>query len=218
MEKKISAIIPAFNEESNIDVVIKKAQKCELVKEVIVVDNLSTDKTEEVSLKAGAKVVKCNMQGKGYAMEKGIETSKNDIIVFLDADIPCYSDDVIYQLTKPILEDGIDFVKSTFDREGGRVTELVAKPMIKLLYPELQYISQPLSGMIAGKREIFQKLVFEKDYGVDVGILLDIANMDCKMEQVKIGRLENNSKDWKALDKMATEVMRAILKRKKLLM
>ena len=218
MDKKISVIIPAFNEESNISVVIKVAQKCEYVKEVIVVDNLSTDKTEEVSLKAGAKVVKCNMQGKGYAMEKGIENSTGDIIVFLDADIPCYSDDVVYQLARPILENGIDFVKSTFDREGGRVTELVAKPMLKLLYPNLQYISQPLSGMIAGTREIFNKIEFEKDYGVDIGILLDVANMECKMEQVKIGRLENNSKDWKALDKMATEVMRSILKRKKISM
>ena len=217
MDKKISVIIPAFNEESNIDVVIKKAKKYEYVDEVIVVDNLSTDNTEEVSLKAGAKVVKCNMQGKGYAMEKGIENAKNDIIVFLDADIPCYSDDVVYQLTKPITENDVDFVKSTFDREGGRVTELVAKPMIKLLFPDLQHISQPLSGMIAGKREVFDKLELEKDYGVDIGILLDVFNMKYEMEQVKIGRLENNSKDWKALDKMATEVMRAILKRKKIL-
>lgn len=217
MEKKISVIIPAFNEESNIEVVIRTAQKSEYVEEVIVVDNLSTDKTEEVSLKAGAKVVKCNIQGKGYAMEKGVEVSKNDIIVFLDADIPCYSEDVVHILAKPIIENDIDFVKSTFNREGGRVTELVAKPMLKLLFPELQYISQPLSGMIAGKREIFEKLIFEKDYGVDIGILLDVANMECKMEQVNIGKVENNSKDWKLLDKMAIEVMRAILKRKKLM-
>lgn len=214
MEKKISVIIPAFNEENNIEVVIKTAKKNDNVKEVIVIDNLSTDKTEEVSLKAGAKVVKCNMQGKGYAMEKGIEVSKNDIIVFLDADIPCYSKDVVHLLAKPIIENDTDFVKSTFDRDGGRVTELVAKPLLKLLFPNLQEFSQPLSGMIAGKREIFEKLEFEKDYGVDIGILLDVANMGCKMEEIKIGRLENNSKDWKSLDKMATEVMRAILKRR----
>ena len=217
MEKGISVIIPAFNEETNIEVVIKTTQKSEYVEEVIVVDNLSTDRTEEISLKEGAKVVKCNMQGKGYAMEKGVEVAKSDIIVFLDADIPCYSEDVVHLLAKPIIENDVDFVKSTFDREGGRVTELVAKPVLKLLFPELQYISQPLSGMIAGKREIFEKLVFEKDYGVDIGILLDVANMECKMEQVDIGRVENNSKDWKLLDKMSTEVMRAILKRKKLL-
>lgn len=215
MDKKISVIIPAFNEESNIEVVINTAQKSKYVEEVIVVDNLSTDRTDEVSSKAGAKVVKCNMQGKGYAMEKGMGVAQNDIIVFLDADIPCYSEDVVHILSNPIIEDDIDFVKSTFDREGGRVTELVAKPMLKLLYPELQYISQPLSGMIAGKREVFEKIIFEKDYGVDVGILLDMNNMGCKMKQVDIGKVENNSKDWKLLDKMATEVMRAILKRRK---
>lgn len=217
MEKKISVIIPAFNEESNIEVVIKTAQKSEYVEEVIVVDNLSTDKTEEVSLKAGAKVVKCNMQGKGYAMEKGVAVSKYDIIVFLDADIPCYSEDVVHLLANPIIKHDVDFVKSTFDREGGRVTELVAKPMLKLLFPDLQYISQPLSGMIAGKREIFEKIEFEKDYGVDIGILLDVANMKCKMEQIDIGKVENNSKDWKLLNKMATEVMRSMLKRKRLM-
>lgn len=214
MEKKISVIIPAFNEEDSIDLVVKQAKKCEYVKEIIVVDNLSTDKTGKNALKAGAKVVRCDKQGKGYAMEKGMEVVENEIIAFLDADIPSYSEDVIYRLTRPIIEDNIDFVKSTFDREGGRVTELVAKPLLKLLFPELPYFSQPLSGMIAGKKQVFEKLIFEKDYGVDIGILLDIANMNYKIEEVKIGKLVNKSKDWKALDKMATEVMKAILKRR----
>ena len=214
MDKKISVIIPAFNEENSIDIVINTVKKCEYVKEIIVVDNLSTDKTGEVASNAGAKVIKCEMQGKGYAMEKGMEIVENDIIVFLDADIPGYSEDIVYKLAEPIIERDIDFVKSTFDREGGRVTELVAKPMLKILYPDLQNFSQPLSGMIAGKKNIFKKLIFEKDYGVDIGILIDVANMNCIMEEVKIGKLENKSKDWKALDKMATEVMRAILKRR----
>lgn len=214
MDKKISVIIPAFNEENSIDLVIKQAKKCEYVKEIIVVDNLSTDKTGKNALKAGAKVVRCDMQGKGYAMEKGMEVVENEIIVFLDADIPGYSEDVVYRLARPIIENDIDFVKSTFDREGGRVTELVAKPLLKLLFPELPYFSQPLSGMIAGKKQVLKKLEFEKDYGVDIGILLDVAKMNCKIEEVKIGKLVNKSKDWRALDKMATEVMRAILKRR----
>lgn len=217
MGKKISVIIPAFNEEKNIEIVIRTAKKSKNVDEVIVVDNLSVDKTEEVSLKAGAKVVKCNIQGKGYAMEKGLEASKNEIIVFLDADIPCYSEDIVHMLTKPIFEEDIDFVKSTFDREGGRVTELVAKPMLKILYPELGYISQPLSGMIAGKREVFENLTFEKDYGVDIGILLDVVNMKYNIKQINIGKIENNSKDWKMLDKMASEVISAILLRKNII-
>lgn len=217
MDRKISVIIPAYNEEKNIGVVINTVKKSKNVLEIIVVDNLSTDKTEEVSLKAGAKVIKCNMQGKGYAMEKGVEISKGDIIVFLDADIPYYSNDIIDILTKPIIEENIDFVKSTFDREGGRVTELVAKPMIKILFPELEFITQPLSGMIAGKRDVFEKIEFEKDYGVDVGILLDVYMEKYKIKQIDIGKIENNSKDWKLLDKMASEVIRAILLRKNII-
>jgi len=214
MDKKISVIIPAFNEEENIALVVKQAEKCEYVKEVIVVDNLSTDNTGKVALEAGAKVIKCEIQGKGYAMESGMEVAENDIIVFLDADIPSYSEDVVYKLAKPIIENDIDFVKSTFDREGGRVTELVAKPLLKLLFPELPYFSQPLSGMIAGKKQVLKELELEKDYGVDIGILLDVANMNCSIEEVMLGKLENKSKDWRALDKMSTEVMRAILKRR----
>lgn len=214
MNKKISIIIPAFNEEKSIVAVIEQVKKCEQVEEIIVVDNLSTDRTDELAANAGAKVVKCNKQGKGYAMEKGMEVVKNDIIVFLDADIAEYSEDIVHKLTNPIIEKDIDFVKSTFDRDGGRVTELVAKPLLKLLFPDLQRFSQPLSGMIAGKKEVFEKLEFEKDYGVDIGILIDVANMNFSIEEVKIGKIENQSKDWKALDKMSMEVMRAIIKRR----
>ena len=148
---KISVVIPAFNEEKDIAIVINTAKKCEYVKEIIVVDNLSTDKTGEIALEEGAKVIKCDKQGKGYAMEKGMKEVTGDIVVFLDADISSYVEDVIYRLAKPIIEKDIDFVKATFEREGGRVTELVAKPLLKLLFPEFQKYLQPLGGMIAGK-------------------------------------------------------------------
>lgn len=212
--EKISVVIPAFNEEKDIAIVINTAKKCENVKEIIVVDNLSTDRTEEIALEEGAKVVKCDNQGKGYAMEEGMKEVTGDIVVFLDADISSYAEDVVYRLVKPIIEKDIDFVKATFERDGGRVTELVAKPLLKILFPNLQEYSQPLGGMIAGKKEVFEKLEFEKDYGVDIGILLDVANMGCSIEEVMIGKLENKSKDWKSLEKMSTEVMKAILKRR----
>lgn len=213
MEKYVSVIIPAFNEEENIATVIRKVKKCEYVKEIMVVNNLSTDTTEEVSLREGAKVVQCNQQGKGYAMDVGIKKAQNDIIVFLDADIADYAENIVDKLIGPIIDRNVDFVKATFDREGGRVTELVAKPLLKLLFPELQVYSQPLSGMIAGKKSIFEKLELEKDYGVDIGILLDVVKMNVMIEEVKIGKIKNVSKEWRALEKMSTEVMRAILKR-----
>ena len=106
--EKISVVIPAFNEEKDIAIVINTAKKCEYVKEIIVVDNLSTDKTGEIALKEGAKVIKCDKQGKGYAMEKGMKEVTGDIVVFLDADISSYVEDVIYRLAKPIIEKDID--------------------------------------------------------------------------------------------------------------
>ena len=111
MEQKVSVIIPAFNEEENIANVIDKSKKCKYVEEIIVVDNKSTDKTGEIAEREGARVVKCEKQGKGYAMEEGIKKSLNNIIVFLDADIPDYTEDVIDRLIKPIIEKDIDFVK-----------------------------------------------------------------------------------------------------------
>ena len=209
----ISVIIPAYNEERNIKTVIDICKDNKDVSEIIVVNNLSTDNTEKIAKAEGAKVVFCDKQGKGYAMEAGIREAMNECIVFLDGAISDYADDVIYKLAEPILERNIDFVKATFDREGGRVTELVAKPLLTLLFPDVRKYSQPLSGMIAGKKTVFQKIELEKDYGVDIGILLDMIKLNVAIEEVKIGEIKNVSKSWKALEKMSTEVMRAILKR-----
>ena len=142
----ISVIIPAYNEEENIKTVIDICKENKDVSEIIVVNNLSTDRTEEIARKDGAKVVFCGKQGKGYAMETGIEEAQNECIVFLDGDISDYADNVIYKLTEPIINRNVDFVKATFDREGGRVTELVAKPLLKLLFPEVTKYTQPLSA------------------------------------------------------------------------
>ena len=213
MENKISVIIPAFNEQKTIAKVIKRIKTTSHISEILVVDNNSTDKTAILAEKAGAKVVFCAEKGKGYAMEKGLKEAANDIIVFIDADINNYSSNLISKLVEPILEGRADFVKSMFDRKGGRVTELVAKPMIKLLFPGIPTFSQPLSGMIAGKKHLFNKLTFEKDYGVDIGILLDMILLNVNIEEVHIGTINNFSQDWKNLDKMSYEVMSAIVKR-----
>lgn len=212
----VTVVIPAFNEEKNIERVIKLCQNEKYVDEIIVVNNLSTDKTKELAIESGATVVDCNKQGKGYAMEKGIETARGDIIAFLDADIPNYMDNIVYKLVEPIINKDIDFVKATFQREGGRITELVAKPLLNILFPDIYEFSQPLSGMIAGKKEIFNQIVFEKDYGVDIGILLDVINLNASIVEVNVGEIKNVSKDWKLLSDMAEEVMRAIIKRSSL--
>lgn len=214
MENKVSVIIPAFNEAENIVNVINLSKNCQYVSEIIVVDNLSTDDTSKLALEQNVKVISCNKQGKGYAMETGLEHASNNIVVYLDADIANYGNDVIAKLVTPILHENVDFVKSTFDRDGGRVTELVAKPLLKVLFPDMYQFSQPLSGMIAGKKDLLKQFTFEKDYGVDVGILIDIVNSNANVKEVHIGYLKNDQKGWRALENMSEEVMRAILNRK----
>lgn len=210
---KISVIIPAYNEEKYIAKVIRLVKKCNCVEEIIVVDNNSTDNTSKIATKNGAKTIFCKDQGKGYAMEKGISTATGDIFVFLDGDICNYKDNFISILTNPIIKDDVDFVKSTFDRSGGRVTELVAKPLLELLFPALGNFHQPLSGIIAGKKEVFKKIVLDKDYGVDVGILIDVYKEKAKIKEVNIGKIKNYSQDWHSLIDMSKQVSAAILKR-----
>lgn len=211
---KISVLIPAFNEEKNIENVVKLVQKSSIVDEIIVIDNNSDDDTGLILKKLNVKTLFCQEKGKGYAMEYGLKHAKNEIIVFLDADIPNYQDDIIFKMTNPILNEDYDFVKSCFTRDGGRVTELVAKPLLELLFPDVNF-AQPLSGVIAGKKDFFLSLDLEKDYGIDIGILLDAYIENAKIKEVDIGTLENISQDWKDLKIMAKQVARAILKRAK---
>lgn len=214
----ISVIIPAFNEEENIANSIAVAKKCSLVNDVLVINNLSTDKTEQISIENGARVKKCNYQGKGYAMEDGIKYANNDVIVFLDADVKYEHQNIVEELAKAIIENKTDFVKSSFDRTvGGTVTEIVVKPLLNLIYPNMYKFSEPISGMIASRKRILQELTLEKDYGVDIGILLDVIEKGYKVEELNIGKIVNtshNNKTNETMSKMSTEIIRAILKRK----
>lgn len=210
---KITVIIPAFNEEKHIAKVIECIKKNKNVDEIIVVDNNSTDKTGMIAESLGVKTVCCKEQGKGYAMEKGLRYATNDYILFADADICNYEHEFVENMIKPLISDNYDLVKATFEREGGRITELVAKPLLELLFPELSFFEQPLSGIIAGKKELFNMITFEKDYGVDIGILIDSYLLNAKITQVSIGKILNDSQDWKDLTHMARQVSKAILER-----
>lgn len=210
---KISVVIPAFNEEKNIAKVIKIVQECKIANEIIVVDNNSTDNTSNISKEMDARTVFCKKQGKGYAMETGIKYATGDIIVFIDGDICNYKKGFINDLVEPLLTRKADFVKSSFERSGGRVTELVAKPLLEITFPKLKKFDQPLSGIIAGKKKLFEKIKLDKDYGVDVGILIDFYRLKVRMKQVNIGKIKNDSQDWKSLIKMSKEVSGAIIRR-----
>ncbi|MBC7851420.1 MAG: glycosyltransferase [Chitinophagaceae bacterium] len=207
----LSVIIPALNEEQTIAAVVKFCFLNPLVTEVIVVDDNSEDKTVSTATDAGAKVVISKVRGKGISMKDGILNATNEIIIFLDADIDPYPPNTINDLVQPLLNDDADFVKGSFARNAGRVTELVAKPLLNIFFPGISHFAQPLSGMIAGKRKFFDRINFFNDYGVDIGILLDMYLMQARIKEVNIGYIENKSKPWEALGKMSNEVSRAII-------
>lgn len=209
----ISVIIPALNEEKTIGNVVRFCLADPLVAEVIVVDDRSTDQTAQVAFKNGAKVIVSDVRGKGISMKDGIRQAYNDLIVFLDADIDPYPEKTIRKLADPIIEGRADFVKGAFARNAGRVTELVAKPLLNILFPGLSHFSQPLSGMIAGKKSFFKKVDFFNDYGVDVGILIDMYLMKARVTEINIGYIENKSKPWESLGQMSKEVSRAIIRK-----
>jgi glucosyl-3-phosphoglycerate synthase len=153
------------------------------------------------------------LRNKGASMREGILFAKNEWILFLDADITTYPEDIIELMTGPLADGTADFVKSVFTRQAGRVTELVAKPLLKLLFPELARFSQPLSGMVAGKKSLMRKMELENDYGVDIGMLIDMHMMGARIAEVNIGYIENRMQSWEQLSQMSLEVSRAIIRR-----
>jgi HAD superfamily phosphoserine phosphatase-like hydrolase len=162
---------------------------------------------------AGATVITSTKLGKGASMRDGLLIAQGEVLVFLDGDIADYGDDIVEMLAEPILASRADFVKSCFTRQAGRVTELVARPLLSLLFPELLHIRQPLSGMIAARRDLLQTVTFDDDYGVDIGLLIDIHLRKALVEQVDIRQISNKMKPWHELGKMSREVARAILRR-----
>ncbi len=209
----ITVIIPALNEEKTVRHVIAQVKDVPGVTEVIVVDDKSLDETVAIAREAGAKVITSTKLGKGASMKDGALVAANDILVFLDADIVTYPDNVIQRLTVPIIKGDADFVKSYFTRQAGRVTELVAKPLLNILYPSFPIFKQPLSGMIAGRKHFFEQCVFEEGYGVDIGILMDMHRLGARITEVHLGRIENRMQPLEELGKMSREVARTILQK-----
>lgn len=209
----VTVVIPALNEAETISHVIGLVKASPLVTEIIVMDDKSTDNTVTIAREAGATVYTSTLLGKGASMREGIMFARNEWVLFLDADIVTYPDNIVELMTQPLADDTADFVKSVFTRQAGRVTELVAKPLLNLLFPALTRFSQPLSGMISGKKAFMQKLELENDYGVDIGILIDMHVAGARIAEVNIGYIENRMQSWEQLSRMSLEVSRAIIRR-----
>jgi glycosyltransferase involved in cell wall biosynthesis len=155
-----------------------------LVREVIVVDDGSIDGTPELAKSAGARVMTSFMLGKGGSMEDGYRKAKSEIVLYLDGDLTGLEEDLIEKMCRPLLNGETDFVKARFSRRAGRVTTLTARPLLQTYFPEIAHFEQPLGGIVAARKDLLERLRFENDYGVDVGILLDSVALGARVMEV----------------------------------
>jgi glucosyl-3-phosphoglycerate synthase len=236
----VSVVIPARNEQATVGGVagvLKRtlADRIGLVDEVVVVDADSVDRTGDVARAAGASVVRQSevlpeagtAPGKGEALWKGLAASCGDLVVFVDADILDIGPRFVVGLLGPLLTDpAIAFTKATYDRPlrigeelhpsgGGRVTELLARPLIASFWPELGWLAQPLSGEYAGRRELLESLPFVRGYGIELAMLVDILQRRGAevIAQVDLGRRVHDHQSLAALGRMATEILHVAVDR-----
>jgi HAD superfamily phosphoserine phosphatase-like hydrolase len=209
----ITVIIPILNECETIGSVVEFARRGRGVSEVIVVDDGSIDGGPEIAQAAGAKVITSTLLGKGASMSDGLRVARNEMLVYLDGDLSGLHTDFIQRLTEPLLTGAADFVKAHFTRSAGRVTTLTARPLLRTFFPELSRFEQPLGGIIAGRRSLLRNLRLEDDYGVDIGLLLDVAATGARIAEVDIGNIQHDSQPLEVLGDMATQVVRTIFNR-----
>ncbi|HMC38874.1 MAG TPA: glucosyl-3-phosphoglycerate synthase [Acidimicrobiales bacterium] len=186
--RRVSVCIPARDEAETLGQIVDCIRRdlveaVPVVDEILVMDDGSTDDTAAVAESAGATVrstlevlPEYPAHGKGQAMWKGVHAASGDLIVFCDADIRDFHAGFVLGLAGPLLQrDDAAFAKGFYERAGGRVTELMARPLISVFFPHLADLAQPLSGECAAPRSVLEALPFAGGYGVDLALLIDVT-------------------------------------------
>ncbi|MFJ9347165.1 glucosyl-3-phosphoglycerate synthase [Streptomyces sp. NPDC101237] len=227
----VSVVLPALNEEETVGDIVAiirhdLMRQAPLVDEVVVVDSGSTDRTAAVAAAAGARVVHRDMilpripavPGKGEVLWRSLLVTTGDIVCFVDADLREFSSDFVTGIVGPLLTDpDVDLVKAMYDRplagsagQGGRVTELMARPLLNMHWPQLAGFVQPLGGEYAARRSLLEQLPFPVGYGVELGMLVDalhLVGLDA-LAQVDVGVRKHRHQDGQALGRMSAAIYR----------
>lgn len=230
----VSVCLPARNEASTIghivDVLHRDLLGPGVIDELIVMDDHSGDDTAALAADAGATVVDSARvlpeygegHGKGEALWKSLLVSEGDIVLWCDTDLRDFHHRFVSGLLGPLLcEPEVVFVKGFYRRPessgegGGRVTELVARPLIALLFPELSGIRQPLSGEYGGRRSVLERLPFVEGYGVEMGMLIDLVAQQGTeaIAQVDLDVRHHRNRTLAELGPQATAIVQAALRR-----
>jgi glucosyl-3-phosphoglycerate synthase len=231
----VSVCLPARNEAPTIGAIVREAVRLDVVSEVVVLDDGSSDDTAAIATAAGARVVSeasvlpeaGRGSGKGNAMWKSLYACTGDIICWLDADLRNFRGEYVERLCAPLLsQPDTMFVKAYFTRSfagaptgGGRVTELVARPLLSLLFPKLADIVQPLGGEYAARRTALEVLPFVEGWGVELGLLVDVVERFGRdaVAQVDLDVREHRNRPLADLGPQALAVMATALRRAGLL-
>lgn len=212
-QPSVSVLIPALNEAKTISALLERMKSDPSVLEVVVIDDGSIDGTPELASQAGARVILSSFLGKGASMEDGLRASTGQVVLFLDGDLLEVCADLVHRMTAPIVQGQADLVKAKFSRIAGRVTVLTARPLLGAFFPELAGFEQPLGGIVAARRALLQNIRLEDDYGVDIGLLIDLAMRQARIVEVDIGQIDHESQSLAALAEMAKQVARVIIDR-----
>ncbi|MFD0252669.1 glucosyl-3-phosphoglycerate synthase [Streptomyces sp. NPDC127113] len=227
----VSVVLPALDEEATVGEIVtvirrELMDRAPLVDEIVVVDSGSSDRTSAVAAAAGARVVHRDailprvpaVPGKGEVLWRSLLVTGGDIVCFVDADLREFSADFVSGIVGPLLtEPDVQLVKAMYDRplgttpgQGGRVTELVARPLLNLHWPLLAGFVQPLGGEYAARRTLLERLPFPVGYGVELGMLVDalhLVGLDA-LAQVDVGVRLHHHQDGQALGRMSAAIYR----------
>ena len=236
----VSLVLPTLNEEETIGPIVRRAiremvGRVPLLDEILVIDSASTDRTREIAEAEGARVVQHpdvlarygSFKGKGEALWKSLFETTGDLVVWADTDVRNWHPRMVYGTLGPLLhEPRLQYVKGYYQRPiveegvlkeggGGRVTELVARPLINLFYPELSGFIQPLAGEYAGRRTILEQISFFTGYAVEIGHLIDIAERAGLegLGQVDLERRVHRNQELEGLSRMSFVILQAVMKR-----
>jgi glucosyl-3-phosphoglycerate synthase len=236
LDVSLSVVLPAREVARTIGEIIDEIRSlgelAPLVDQLLVIEAESSDRSAEIAARHGAEVYKESdllprlgpALGKGDAMWRALSVARGDIVMYLDSDTTDFGRHFVYGLLGPLLAfPELRFVKAAYSRpshngatvemEGsGRVTELTARPLFNLFYPQLTGFVQPLAGEMAARRELLCSIPFFTGYAVETGMLIDVLDRVGlnAMAQVDLGTRTNRNQGLHALSRMSFEVLRAI--------